>query len=118
MFGTDVVINPKLEKALGSAMWMYDLTGGARIGKLHQRISKDETLAHMPTLPADRVGASYLYYDAQADDPRPPLTIARTAPVLHGAVFDYPAPVMTLAHPGGRATGAIVERSDARRVGT
>src|SRR3546814_6555047 len=94
MFGTDVVINPKLEKALGSAMWMYDLTGGARIGKLHQRISKDETLAHMPTLPADRVGASYLYYDAQADDARLTLTIARTAAELHGAVCVNHAPVV------------------------
>ena len=41
-----------------------------RIGKLHKRISKDEALAHMPTLPADQLAAAYLYYDAQADDAR------------------------------------------------
>jgi glycerol-3-phosphate dehydrogenase len=112
MFGTGGVIHPKLEKALGSAMWMYDLTGGARIGKLHQRISKDETLAHMPTLPADRVGASYLYYDAQADDARLTLTIARTAAELHGAVCVNHAPVVQVVHQGGRATGAIVEDTE------
>src|SRR5215218_6591128 len=27
--GRDGVLNPKLSRALGSAMWMYDLTGGA-----------------------------------------------------------------------------------------
>ena len=56
MFGKDGVIHPKLARALGSAMWMYDLTGGARIGKLHKRISAEETLAHMPTLPAGARG--------------------------------------------------------------
>ncbi len=109
MFGKGGVIHPKLEKALGSAMWMYDLTGGARIGKLHKRISKEETLAHMPTLPAERVGASYLYYDAQADDARLTLTIARTAAEVHGAVCVNHAPVIELTHEGGRATGAVVE---------
>ena len=112
MFGKGGVIHPKLEKALGSAMWMYDLTGGARIGKLHKRISKEETLAHMPTLPADRVGASYLYYDAQADDARLTLTIARTAAELHGAVCVNHAPVVELVHQGGRATGAVVEDTE------
>ena len=52
-------------------MWMYDLTGGVRIGKLHKRISAEEALAHMPTLPADKLlRLGYLYYDAQADDAR------------------------------------------------
>ncbi len=51
-------------------MWMYDLTGGLRIGKLHERVSADEALAHLPTLPADRLLPSYLYYDARADDAR------------------------------------------------
>ncbi len=46
----DGLINPKIARALGSAMWMYDFTGGARIGKLHQRIDKAAALAHMPTL--------------------------------------------------------------------
>ena len=58
---------------------MYDLTGGARIGKLHRRLKKDAALAHMPTLPAERLASAYLYYDAQADDARLCLTVARTA---------------------------------------
>ena len=39
-------------------MWGYDLTGGLRIGKLHKRISKEEALRYMPTLPSDNVAAS------------------------------------------------------------
>jgi len=85
--GKDGVISKKLSRAMGSAMWMYDLTGGARIGKLHKRISVDEAMAHMPTLPRERLAASYLYYDAQADDARLTLAVARTAAMDHGAVI-------------------------------
>jgi hypothetical protein len=51
----DGVVNPKIARALGSALWMYDLTGGARIGKLHRRISKDRAIEHMPTLRGSRL---------------------------------------------------------------
>ncbi|WP_436795581.1 glycerol-3-phosphate dehydrogenase/oxidase [Actinospongicola halichondriae] len=115
MFGKDGVIHPKLARALGSAMWMYDLTGGARIGKIHKRISADETMAHMPTLPPGRVAASYLYYDAQADDARLTMTIARTAAVLHGAVCVNHAPVVELLRRGVHVTGAVVE-AHGRRI--
>src|ERR1044071_9803941 len=75
IFSKDGLINPKIARAMGSAMWMYDLTGGARIGKIHKRLSRDEAVDYMPTLPADRLAGAYLYYDAQADDARLTLTI-------------------------------------------
>jgi glycerol-3-phosphate dehydrogenase len=34
----DGVISKKIARALGSALWMYDVTGGWRIGKLHKRL--------------------------------------------------------------------------------
>jgi len=40
LLGKGGVISPKLARAMGSAMWMYDLTGGFRIGKLHKRDRK------------------------------------------------------------------------------
>ena len=43
----------------------------------------------MPTLPADRIAASYIYYDAQADDARLTLTVARTAADYGAAVANY-----------------------------
>ena len=84
--GRGSVIPKKLSRALGMSMWMYDLTGGARIGKLHERISAEETLEHMPTLPAEKLAASYLYYDATVDDARLTLSVARTAAIEFGAV--------------------------------
>jgi glycerol-3-phosphate dehydrogenase len=115
MFGEGGVVHPKLARALGWAMWMYDLTGGARIGRLHKRISPDETMAHMPTLHPGRIAASYLYYDAQADDARLTLTVARTAAEVHGAVCVNHAPVVAITETEGRATGAVVE-ADGHRV--
>ena len=86
----DGLISRKLARAMGTAMWMYDLTGGIRIGRLHERLSTEDALAHMPTLPADKLAAGYLYYDARADDARLTLTIARTAALDFGAVvFQY-----------------------------
>src|SRR5918996_636830 len=40
----DGVISRRLARALGGALWMYDLTGGGRIGKRHKRIPTDEAL--------------------------------------------------------------------------
>src|SRR5438067_1585148 len=66
----DGVISRRLARALGGALWMYDLTGGLRIGKRHKRVSSDQAVTHMPTLRGDRVAGGYLYYDAHTDDAR------------------------------------------------
>ena len=109
----DGVINPKIARALGSAMWMYDLTGGLRIGKLHKRLNKDQAVEHMPTIPAERLAAAYLYYDAAADDARLTLTLVRTAALDHGAVVANHTPVVELLKDEkGRAAGVVVEASD------
>ena len=62
VFTRDGLLPRRIARLLGATMWMYDLTGGLRIGKLHQRVSKDEALGYMPTLPAERIAASYVYY--------------------------------------------------------
>jgi glycerol-3-phosphate dehydrogenase len=116
IFSKDGLINPKVARALGSAMWMYDLTGGARIGKLHKRLKKEAAVAHMPTLPQERLAGAYLYYDAAADDARLTLELVRTAALDHGAVVANHAGVVGLAHDAsGRATGATIE-ADGRRI--
>ncbi len=115
LFSKDGLINPKVARALGSAMWMYDLTGGARIGKLHKRLKRAEAVAHMPSLPEERLAGAYLYYDAGADDARLTLTLVRTAAMDHGAVVANHAGVAELLHDGGRAVGAVVV-ADGRRI--
>ena len=115
IFSRDGLINPKVARALGSAMWMYDLTGGARIGKLHKRLKKAEAVAHMPTLPEERLAGAYLYYDAAADDARLTLALVRTAALDHGAVVANHAAVVGLRNDGERVIGAEVE-ADGRRI--
>jgi len=97
-------------------MWMYDLTGGVRIGKLHKRISAEEALAHFPTLPADKLLSSYLYYDARADDARLCVTVARTAALRFGAVVVNGAGVTGLTKDDtGQVRGLTVE-ADGRTI--
>jgi glycerol-3-phosphate dehydrogenase len=114
--GKDGMVPAKLARALGTIMWAYDLTGGARIGKLHERLTVDETMAHVPTLRRERLAPSYLYYDARADDARLTLTLARTAAIDHGAVVVNDTAVVGIRKgDDGRATGVIVE-ADGRTI--
>ena len=89
VFTKDGLLPRRIARLLGATMWAYDLTGGVRIGKLHKRVSKEEALRYMPTLPVENVAASYIYYDAQADDARLTLTVARTAAELGAATVNY-----------------------------
>ncbi len=106
----DGVVSKKIAKALGSAMWMYDLTGGWRIGKLHQRVSAQQAAAHFPTTHLDKLSAGYLYFDAGADDARLALTVARTA-ADRGAVVATRCSVVdvTVDPAHGDATGVVVD---------
>ncbi len=104
----DGVVSEKVAKALRSALWMYDRTGGARIGKLHKKLDAERAHAHCPTLPAMRVSGGFVYYDAAADDARLTLTIARTA-AAHGAVVANQCEVVGFTkNESGRTDGALV----------
>jgi glycerol-3-phosphate dehydrogenase len=105
----DGVVPRKVARALGSAMWMYDLTGGWRIGKLHRRLRKPAALAHFPTMPEDRLASAYLYYDASVDDARLVLTVARTAAAQGAAVVNGCTLVEIITDADGRTEAAVVE---------
>jgi glycerol-3-phosphate dehydrogenase len=105
----DGVVSRKIARAMGSAMWMYDLTGGWRIGKFHRRLKTDAAFTHLPTMPKERLASAYLYFDATVDDARLCLTVARTA-AAHGAVVINRCRVVELTKADdGRASGAVVE---------
>lgn len=115
MFGKDGIIPAKIARLLGTAMWGYDLTGGLRIGKLHERLDKQEALAYMPTLPQERLVSAYLYYDAAADDARLVLALLRTAALEHGATVANRVAALGLSKdPGGRIDGVEVEADGER----
>ena len=109
--GKGGIIPKQVARALGSAMWMYDLTGGLRIGKVHRRLDAEAARAHMPTL-GERLSWAYLYYDAQTDDARLTLALARTAAVDYGATVVNHAAVSRLRKDGDRVTGAVVDTGD------
>ena len=108
------VIDHRIARVLGSALWMYDLTGGVRIGKRHRRITVDAALAHMPILDRDQLAGGYVYYDAHADDARLTLTLARTAARHGAAVANYTA-VRSFVKDADRVTGARVV-ADGREI--
>ncbi|MEY2570082.1 MAG: glycerol-3-phosphate dehydrogenase [Acidimicrobiaceae bacterium] len=112
--GKEGIVPKSVARALGWAMWMYDLTGGARIGKLHKRLSKAEALAYMPTLPEQKLSWGYLYYDAQADDARLTLTVLRTAAgQLDAVIANRCALVAMRKDDAGRVVGATVSADGA-----
>jgi glycerol-3-phosphate dehydrogenase len=109
LFGRAGVVNRSVARAYLTALWLYDLTGGLRIGRRHERVTKEEALAHLPTLRADHLVAGFLYWDARTDDARLTLCVLRTAVLGHGAVAANHTRVDTLTHAAdGRVTGARV----------
>src|SRR5438552_437513 len=105
----DGVISRRLARALGGALWMYDLTGGLRIGKRHKRVSSDQAVTHMPTLRSERVAGGYLYYDAHTDDARLTLALCRTAAAYGAVVANYAGVTSLRKDAAGRVRGASVQ---------
>ena len=75
LFGKGGVVDQGVVQAYSTALWLYDLAGGWRIGRRHRRISGSELASHFPTLRTDRLVAGFLYYDARTDDARLTLSI-------------------------------------------
>jgi glycerol-3-phosphate dehydrogenase len=79
LFGKNGVASKALVKGYGTALRIYDLSGGWRIGQRHKKITREEALEHLPTLNAERLVAGFLYFDARGDDARVALALAKTA---------------------------------------
>lgn len=111
----DGLIPRRVARALGSAMWMYDLTGGFRIGKLHKRLKADQAFEHLPTMSRERLAGGYLYYDATTDDARLVLALARSAADRGAAVANRCPVVAFTKDSGGQVDGATVA-ADGHRI--
>ena len=86
LFGKNGVASKTLVKGYSTALRLYDLTGGWRIGTRYRRINKAEALGHLPTLKTETLVAGFLYMDARGDDARVALALARTAVLDFDAV--------------------------------
>ena len=108
----DGIISKKIARALGTALWMYDVTGGWRIGKFHRRLNADKASAHLPTMDRRRIGSAYLYFDAMADDSRICVALARTAKTHGATILNYTRVEKILHDSNGKANAVIVKPDD------
>jgi glycerol-3-phosphate dehydrogenase len=105
LFGSNGVVSKALVRGYATALRIYDLSGGWRIGHRYRRITREETLAHLPTLRTERLVAGFLYYDARGDDARVALTLAKTAALAFGAtVVNYTSALGVTKDAAGRVT--------------
>ncbi|MBW4030935.1 MAG: glycerol-3-phosphate dehydrogenase/oxidase [Acidobacteria bacterium] len=112
LFGTNGVASKTLVKGYSTALRLYDLTGGWRIGQRHRKITRSESLSHLPTLRTDRLVAGFLYLDARGDDARVALTLARTAALdFHARVANYVRALDITRDERGRVN-AVVARDE------
>jgi glycerol-3-phosphate dehydrogenase len=109
LFGRGGVVKNSVARVYRTALWLYDLTGGMRLGRRHEKVSRTQALAHLPNLRADRLVAGFLYWDARADDARLTLAVVRTAVLDHGAIAANRTAVTGLTtRPDGTVSGARV----------
>ena len=95
-----------ITKAYRSALWMYDLAGGARIGHRHQQLDGAAAQTLAPGIRGGAIGSAFIYWDAWADDARLTLTLVRTAVLGYGAAAANYSPVESLLTTRGHARGA------------
>ena len=112
LFGRDGVVSKTVARSYASALWMYDITGGWRIGARHKGVDKEEALTHLPTLTTDHLVAGFLYFDARADDARLTLTVLRTAAFEYGAAVANYTPVVRLTTGSNGAVNGATARPD------
>jgi glycerol-3-phosphate dehydrogenase len=88
----------------GTGLKMYDaLAGAAGLGPT-EFLGRGQTLSCLPTLRPDALKGGVKYWDAQFDDARLALALARSAAARGALVVNYCA-VTSLLHAEGRLTG-------------
>lgn len=96
------------ERAYVSAgVTLYDTMGGARSLPRHRQLSRRGALREAPALRADALVGAVQYYDAQVDDARYTMMVARTA-AQYGARVVTRAEATGFLREGERVTGANV----------
>lgn len=89
---------------VGSGVLLYDSLGGDRDVPRHRHLSRRRALEVAPALRPDRLVGGVLYWDAQVDDARHTLTVARTA-ASYGAALTTSTRVIGLLREGERVVG-------------
>jgi glycerol-3-phosphate dehydrogenase len=90
---------------VGAGLALYDVMGGSRALPRHRHLSRRGARAIAPALRRDALVGGIRYYDAQCDDARHTVTLARTA-AAYGALVRSSTEVVGFLREGGRITGA------------
>jgi glycerol-3-phosphate dehydrogenase len=99
---------PIWERAyVGAGTLLYDTLAGERALPRHRHLGRKATLRQFPALKAQALVGAICYYDAQTDDARHTMTLARTA-AQHGAVLATSTRVVGLLRQGPRVAGVEV----------
>ena len=94
---------------VGAGLALYDaLRGFKRALPGHKHLSQKTIAEIAPSLRTDVINGAIRYFDAQVDDARHTMMIARTAK-RHGAVIVTRAKVESLTKKGKRVTGAVIK---------
>lgn len=108
LLAANSVTGRALVRGYSSALRLYDLTGGWRIGQRHRKVSAAESVSHLPTLRSEHLLAGFIYMDARGDDARVALTLARSAADHGAAVANYLRAIAFARDDVGRVTGVVV----------
>jgi glycerol-3-phosphate dehydrogenase len=101
---------------VGAGLVLYDAMEGVKRPVPHHRhLTTRGALRRAPALRPDRLAGAMVYYDAQVDDARYTVTVARTA-ARHGANVVTRASAVSLLRDGSRVTGAIVRDEETGRT--
>jgi glycerol-3-phosphate dehydrogenase len=101
---------------VGAGLVIYDAMEGIKRPVPHHRhLTTRGALRRVPALRPERLAGAMLYYDAQVDDARYTVTVARTA-ALHGATVVTRASAVSLLRDGERVTGARVRDEESGRT--
>jgi glycerol-3-phosphate dehydrogenase len=92
---------------VGAGLVLYDTMGGASSVPRHRHLTRTGARKLAPALKPSALTGALLYYDAQADDARHTLTVARTA-MAYGATVLNSAEVVDFLRAGERVVGARV----------
>jgi glycerol-3-phosphate dehydrogenase len=92
---------------VGAGVLLYDTLGGARALPRHRHLSRRRALRLAPSLKPEALTGAIRYYDAQVDDARHTMMLARTA-AQHGATVLTGVSATSLRRDGSRVTGVWV----------
>jgi glycerol-3-phosphate dehydrogenase len=96
---------------VGAGLTLYDTMSGARSVPRHTHLTRSGALRLCPALKPSALTGAVRYYDAQTDDARHTMMVARTA-ASYGATVLNSAEVIDFSHAGERIVGARVRDAE------